>query len=564
MSSRIMAVTALLLSALFTVPAFAEGCLDPVGDINANGTTDVVDVQCGIVAALYVLGGDEGLPPECLEVPLSEVDLNCSSLVNVTDVLLLIQLGLELELDATIDGNADGCPDACQADDTLCDDVVCPPGDECSTFECEPSTGLCVSSFDEGAECDSVVYIYLSAGTAGECWRYDISDCRIYRLRTNLTTGQVDEAVTVVDTPPAVHPTVNPSETRIAYDTSSSDETGLMTTARRLDPDGSSGQPVDIAKGDKPQWKSDHELLHTMEHKETNVTIRWRDVGIAQLVSGEQEPVLDDSLAPNPWSLVGSVNPYTGFDTTDCSASDPFANPAIPNHVAFHSTSYHYSSNKNTEHTCPWLEGFPDYIDTKRPRIVVADTNATEWEEGETWWSMDFGVVDLPETSGCAHSAFSPDGTRLLCTNQPSFYSTSDTDKSGDEYYISYDRVYGWDYNETTNNWDGASEGPLFTHLAPSELPDIDEIWTADTQCNKYRTKRAEFCGDSEHLVANLYCEDTQIDQRDPAFVFGRITMIDFGNPTAPIYHDLTSALEDHLGAGRGSMSGYTVTCGGL
>jgi hypothetical protein len=284
----------------------------------------------------------------------------------------------------------------------------------------------------------------------------------------------------------------------------------------------------------------------------------------AQLVSGEQEPILDDSLAPNPWPLIGSVNPQTGFDTTDCSAADPFANPVTPNQVAFHSDTNRYDSNNGTEHTCPWLEGIPDYIDTKSPRIVVADTNATEWEEGETWWSMDFALVDLPETSGCAHSAFSPDGTRLLCTNQPSFYSRSATDKSGQQYDINYDRIYGWDYNGTTKNWDGARVGPFFDHLAPNELPGIDEIWTTNTQCNRYRTKRAEFCGDSEHLVANVYCEDTQIDERDPAYVFGRIAMIDIGNPIAPVYHDLTSALEDHLGAGRGSMSGYTVTCGAL
>ena len=78
-----------------------------------------------------------------------------------------------------------------------------------------------------------ITYIYLSAGAAGECWRYETADCRIYRLRSNLTTGQVDEVVTVVDTPPAIHPTVNPSETRIAYDTSISNAMGLMTTARR-------------------------------------------------------------------------------------------------------------------------------------------------------------------------------------------------------------------------------------------------------------------------------------------------------------------------------------------
>ena len=290
MSSRIMGVLILCLSALFTAPAFAEGCLDPVGDINANGTTDVVDVQCGIVTSLYVLGGDEGPPPQCLEVLLSEVDLNCSGSVNVTDVLLLIQLGLELDLNVTIDGNGDGCPDACQADEALCDNVLCPPGDECSTFECDPSTGLCVSSSEEGAECDSIVDIYLSAGTAGECWRYDIADCRIYRLRTNLTTGQVDEVVTVVDTAPAVHPAVNPSETRIAYDTPSSNGVGLMTTARRLDPDGSSGQPVDIAKGHKPQWGSDDQLVFVMKGEETNVSIRWTDIVKAEQVAPDCKP----------------------------------------------------------------------------------------------------------------------------------------------------------------------------------------------------------------------------------------------------------------------------------
>jgi hypothetical protein len=442
------------------------------------------------------------------------------------------------------------------ASDAMADDAT---GDDAMASD---ATGDDATGDD--ATDDSVLYIYLSAGTAGECWRYETADCRIYRLRSNLTTGQVDEVVTVVDTPPAIHPAVNPSETRIAYDTSISNAMGLMTTARRLSPDGSSGQPVDIAKANKPQWRTDDELLFVLASEEANVSIRWSDVVTARLVSGEEEPMLDESLTPNPWPLVGSVNPHTGFDTRDCSAADPFANPVTPNHVSFHGTSYRYSTDKNTEHTCPWLEGMPDYLDTKRPRLVVADTDATEWKQGETWWSMDFTLVDMPEVSGCAHSAFSPDGTRLLCTNQPSFYSTPDTDKSGQPYNINYDRIYGWDYNETTNNWDGARMGPLFDHMAPNELPGVNEFWAKDTQCNKYRTKRAEFCGDSQHLVANLYCEDTQTDPKNPDFVFGRITLIDFGDPSSPVYHDLTSALEDHLGTGRGSMSGYTVTCGGF
>jgi hypothetical protein len=472
----------------------------------------------------------------------SEPDNGDSSADAATEDSVVTTDGSELD---SADSSGDAAPE---------DSVVTTDGSELDSAD---------SSGDAATE-DSIVTIYLSAGAAGECWRYELADCRIYRLRANLTTGEVDEVVTVVDTPPAVHPTVNPSETRIAYDTSISNGMGLMTTARRLDPDGSSGQPLDIAKGNKPQWSSDDDLLFGMKGEEMNVSIRWNDVVSAQLVSGEQEPILDDSLAPNPWPLVGSVNPQTGFDTTDCSASDPFANPVTPNQVAFHSDTNRYDSNNGTEHTCPWLEGIPDYIDTKSPLIVVADTNATEWEEGETWWSMDFALVGLPAVSGCAHAAFSPDGTRLLCTNQPSFYNTSATDNLGQQYDIDYDRIYGWDYNATTNNWDGASVGPLFNHLAPDELPDIDEIWTTDTQCNKYRTKRAEFCGDNEHLVANVYCEDTQINPQDPAFAFGRITMIDFENPTAPVYHDLTSALEDHLGTDRGSMSGYTVTCGGL
>lgn len=114
-----------LLSPLHSAPANAD-CLLPAADITDDAVTDVLDVQCSILATLWVLSGSVGFLPECVAVPLADVDLNCDHKLTVPDIVLTIQLALALNLSPLLDGNQDKCVDACEGSNLpdICDDVL--------------------------------------------------------------------------------------------------------------------------------------------------------------------------------------------------------------------------------------------------------------------------------------------------------------------------------------------------------------------------------------------------------------------------------------------------------
>jgi len=88
------------------------GCDGELGDVNLSGSTNVVDIQCLIVAVLNVAVGQP--MPACVVVDEGEADLNCDGNLDVTDVIFSIQSSLGVPLDETVDTNGNGCPDACE------------------------------------------------------------------------------------------------------------------------------------------------------------------------------------------------------------------------------------------------------------------------------------------------------------------------------------------------------------------------------------------------------------------------------------------------------------------
>jgi subtilisin family serine protease len=84
------------------------------GDLNDDGTTNVTDVQCGIIVGLWVQGGSVGEAPACLQWPAAALDMNCDLAINVTDLILIIQTALGAPFDPTLDADQDGCVDACE------------------------------------------------------------------------------------------------------------------------------------------------------------------------------------------------------------------------------------------------------------------------------------------------------------------------------------------------------------------------------------------------------------------------------------------------------------------
>jgi hypothetical protein len=95
-------------------PEVLATCLAPPGDITGSGVTNVVDVQCGLVATLWQLTGGVSAAPACLVAGESGADANCDGEILVSDVQLLIAYGLGQGLSPSIDSDVSGCPDTCE------------------------------------------------------------------------------------------------------------------------------------------------------------------------------------------------------------------------------------------------------------------------------------------------------------------------------------------------------------------------------------------------------------------------------------------------------------------
>lgn len=103
------------LALIIAAPAVAAAqCPDGLGDIDANGTINVVDVQCGVLVALGQLGPEGAPVPGCVASSISAADVNCNETVDVADIQSIIALSLGLALPVPLDADGDGCPDACE------------------------------------------------------------------------------------------------------------------------------------------------------------------------------------------------------------------------------------------------------------------------------------------------------------------------------------------------------------------------------------------------------------------------------------------------------------------
>lgn len=139
----------------------ASAVLVPPGNINDDGLTNVVDVQCMILLVLAKAGGQP--TPACLKVPPLDADINCDGVHNVIDVQALILLALKEPFSKALDNDGDGTVDACDPDDDndgVLDGQDCKPKDaaiDCSESCCashsrpscnEPGVPDCVCSTD--------------------------------------------------------------------------------------------------------------------------------------------------------------------------------------------------------------------------------------------------------------------------------------------------------------------------------------------------------------------------------------------------------------------------------
>lgn len=144
-SSRVLgtAVASVIVAAMLASWVYAA-CIDPPGDINGNGEVNVVDIQCSLVYAFYIIEGAVGPEPFCVADPL-RADANCDLVVNISDVVLITAQVIGEPLPLELDADQDGCVDACLL--PICGDGVCETDEESGIDE------VCSCAADCGDPC---------------------------------------------------------------------------------------------------------------------------------------------------------------------------------------------------------------------------------------------------------------------------------------------------------------------------------------------------------------------------------------------------------------------------
>jgi hypothetical protein len=89
--------------------AASAACVEPPGDVSGNGSTNIVDVQCLILAVLQT-----PTVPSCIGVPIALADTNCDQAFTVGDIVLAITYTLGGVLGPQIDADGSNCPDSCE------------------------------------------------------------------------------------------------------------------------------------------------------------------------------------------------------------------------------------------------------------------------------------------------------------------------------------------------------------------------------------------------------------------------------------------------------------------
>lgn len=120
------------------------GDLDLSGPVKDDSPWTVVDVQCLLINVVYLLGGSQGVGPDCYTGPPSGLDLNGDASADVADVLILANLVLGVGLSVEIDSDQDNCADKVQCG-LCCDEDVelidCNDFQPCTVDSCTPATG---------------------------------------------------------------------------------------------------------------------------------------------------------------------------------------------------------------------------------------------------------------------------------------------------------------------------------------------------------------------------------------------------------------------------------------
>lgn len=403
------------------------------------------------------------------------------------------------------------------------------------------------------------VDIVLAAGTpgnGGSCHfsglSSDPASCELYKVTYDKATRKLTSHTKVVgDGIAGWMPSVSPDGTRLAYGS----PTGKQCTTHVKDLN--STNPSDpgtavMCSGMElpliwafPSWVDNDTLLvshpnmapQCVKDGKCQQLDRWNTVF---------EVKMDGNRAVSAKETLG-----VGA-TARMSVQDTWVNPVKPHLVAGHGQI----ATRDAAPVCSGSSGLscadiyqspmPFVIDTKTGKYWIYQLRTTESRYAK---GQPLNLV------GCAHLAWTPDGNSLLCTEQGTMEMKDHTENS---------RLFMWSVDtsrDTAGEINQRDVEPMFSHKQPGDLVSIGP----DQGCGVFYHKYAEFCGDSDHVVASVVCDcDTPACQKggSPTQVLqSHVYMIDRSKPTKPAYVDLTAQLEERLGKPYNSMRSFTATC---
>ncbi|MDP6945533.1 MAG: hypothetical protein QF464_15395, partial [Myxococcota bacterium] len=268
------------------------------------------------------------------------------------------------------------------------------------------------------------------------------------------------------------------------------------------------------------------------------------------------------------WNQSYRVTPGSGetplmLGGTGFSLQDTYAHPTRPEllagHGRFHAAMIDVypvcdeAGQADTECTNVRSSPMPVVLSTETGQVWVLDLESHE---------AAYAVGGEPlKLTGCAHMAWAPDGKHLLCTEQGTAALAAGHTS----------RLYGLAFDPDDPPTEGVvltTAEPMFDHATADALFDVPD----GSNCGVFHHKYAEFCGHPHLVVATIGCADcdgadkcneggTPDEANAPTLLSDRVYLIDFSDPAAPQYVDLTAAVEVSRDLEPNSLTSFTATC---
>lgn len=184
----------------------------------------------------------------------------------------------------------------------------------------------------------------------------------------------------------------------------------------------------------------------------------------------------------------------------------------------------------------------PIVLDTNSGTYQILALSSQEFSQGGPATPLE----------GCAHAAWAPDGSALLCTEQ----GTASLALLGLQ-----SRIYRVPFSASafaagTSGIVPTIAEPLFTHRLPAAVFPL----APGQDCDVFHHKYAEWCGDNTHVIATIGCA-MDIGGGITSLLYDRVFLVDITNPLAPVYTDLIAPIEASRGLSPYAMTGFTGTC---